>query len=91
MQKVLLPHLTAAVLPCQFHEAFRTLQSNHLLTQVFERLEISSRATAEIENPVRSFAVEMLEKGVAILADVVIPRAPPKTLGLLIVMTERDG
>ena len=60
------------------------------MAQVFEELEIASWPATEVQNSIRGFAAYVFEKSITILAHVMILRAFPKTIGVLVVMTEGD-
>ena len=85
-----MPHLAAAVASRQFDEALGAFEADSLMAEVFEYLKISSWATAEIQNPKRSGALQVLQQRVAILTDVVITGPGPETTGVPIVVGESD-
>jgi len=82
----LAPHFTAAIFSRAFDEAFGAVETDRFVTEITKNFQISPGTAAEIEYPKRSGAVKDLQQRVAILADVVIARAFPKTLGMLIIM-----
>jgi esterase/lipase superfamily enzyme len=61
------------------------------VVELLEGREVAPRAAAEVEDAIRSLAAEMLEQRVAILAHVVVARALPEALGVLVIVTEREG
>jgi hypothetical protein len=60
------------------------------VSQFAEDFQITSWPAAEVENPKRPLAPKALQQHVSVLADVVISGALPKTIGVLIVVGERD-
>ena len=86
LEKVLLPNFTATVVARQLDKTLCSFESDCFVSQFFESLEVPSGPTAEVENSKRSLADEMLNQRVAILTDVVIFCALPKTLNILIIM-----
>ena len=85
-QKILAPHFAATMVSRQLDEAFRALESDRFVSQFTKDFEVSAGPAAEVQYSKRSGALETLQKRVAILADIVVARALPKTLGVLIVM-----
>ena len=86
LEKVLLPNFTATVVARQLDKTLCSFESDCFVSQFFESLEVPSGPTAEVENSKRSLADEMLNQRVAILTDVVIFCALPKTFGILVVV-----
>jgi hypothetical protein len=86
-EKVLMPHLTAAVLPGELNETFCAFKAGSLMAQLFEGLEISPRPAPEIQNSTRWFAADMFKKCITILAYVVILGAFPETIRVFVIIT----
>jgi hypothetical protein len=84
------PDFATAVAARKFYEAFSTFEADWLMSQVFERLEITPWSTTEIQNPIGCCAFYVFQKRVTILADVMILRAFPETIRAFVVMAEGD-
>jgi hypothetical protein len=54
-----------------------------------EGLEVAARPAAEIEDAQRRPGLDVLEEGGDVLGDVVVARASPEIVGVLVVMRER--
>ncbi len=80
------PHFTAAVAAPQLNEALCAIKTDRFVTEITKNFQISPGTAAEIEYAKRSGAVKGLQERIAILTDVVITRAFPETLGMLIIM-----
>ena len=86
LQKILVPYFAAAVLLRQLDEALRSVESDRFVSEIAKDLQIPAGTAAEVEDAKRSGAVQSLQERIAVLADIVIARAFPETLGVLIVM-----
>ena len=91
LQKILVPYCAAAVLLRQLDEARRSVESDRVLSEIVKDLQIPAGPAAEVEYAKRSGAVQSLQERIAVLADIVIARAFPETLGVLIIMRKSDG
>jgi hypothetical protein len=60
------------------------------VTKLGERLEVSSRPAAEIEDRERRFALDGSQQRFDVLADVVIARTFPEILGMPVVVLQRE-
>ncbi|MNZ51874.1 hypothetical protein D3C78_697040 [compost metagenome] len=91
LQEVLLPHLATAVLTGHLCEFFRTVEADRLVAHTGERLQITTRPAAKVENVERRLALNVPQQGIDVLADIVIARALAKVFGDRIVMAEGRG
>ena len=88
LQKILAPDFTTAICSGQINEALGAVQADSCMTQFTKRLQVSPRSAAEVENAKRSATEKGVQEGVSILADVVIARALPETVSVLIIMCQ---
>ena len=86
LQKILVPYCAAAVLLRQLDETLRSIETDGFMPKIAKDLQVSPGTAAEVEDAKRSGAVQSLQERIAVLADIVIARAFPETLGVLIIM-----
>ena len=86
LQKILVPYFAAAVLSRQLDEALRSVQSDGFMSEIAKDLQIPAGTATEVEDAKWSGAVQSLQERIAILADIVIARAFPETVGVLVIM-----
>ncbi|MNP36005.1 hypothetical protein D3C76_1293620 [compost metagenome] len=91
LQEVLLPHLATAVLTGHLCEFFRTVEADRLVAHTGERLQITTRSAAKIENVERRLALNVPQQGIDVLADVVIAGAFTEVFGHCVVMAQGGG
>ena len=90
LQKILVPYCAAAVLLRQLDEALRAVESDRFLSEIAKDFQIPAWPAAEVENAKRSGAVQSLQERIAVLADIMIARAFPEAVGVLIIMRKSD-
>ena len=89
-EKVLMPHLTTAVLPSKLDEALCSLKTDGFMARVSKNFQIPTGAATDIKDSKRSFTLKMFQQRIAILAHIVIARAFPKTIRVLIVVAKSN-
>ncbi len=90
-KEILKPYVAAAVALGQFDKTCGSIQPDGFVSQIFEYPEVPPGPAAEIENPKRPAAGQILQQGVAILTHVMIACAFPETFRMQVIMGERDG
>src|SRR6266704_2380257 len=90
-EQILPPHLAAAVLARHRGEAPRSLQADRDMAEIGKRLQVPPGPAAQVENRERRFALDVSQQRRDVLADVVIARALPETLGAAIVVIQSAG
>src|SRR6185436_14058933 len=91
LEEILLPYFGAAVGARHCGQARGAFQAYRDVTKLGERLEVSSRPAAEIEDRERRVALDGSQQRFDVLADVVVARAIPEFLGMPVVVLQRDG
>lgn len=86
-----MPNFASAMSARHGGEMFGALKTDCLMPALGENFEIASGPAAEIENFKRMHRFDGAQQSVDVLADIVIAGAPPEFLGMLIIMTQRDG
>jgi hypothetical protein len=72
-------------------EALRAFQPHGDVPQPGKRLEIPARPAAEVQDRERRLALEVAQKFLEVLADVVLLRPAPEILRALVVVLQRDA
>jgi len=91
LEKILLPHVAAAVGTRHVDEARGAIQSYRDVTESSKHLEVASWSAAEIQYRERRSPLDVLQQCRNVLADVVILRAFVKILGIPVVVFQREA
>lgn len=88
MQEAPLEHLAAAVSPRRRRHAGRALQSNVAVAQRLEGVQVATRPAAEIQQVKGQWPREVLQQRRDVLANVVVARAIPVALCVLLAVRQ---
>jgi|ERR1700728_347401 hypothetical protein len=87
LKEILLPHFKFQS-PSHCSELGRPIQTDSNVAKFCEFLQISSRATTEIQDRERLWSLDVLKKSLDVLAHVVILRRFPELLSIVVVVPE---
>src|SRR5437588_975317 len=90
LQEILLPYFAATMGAHHLDEMFGAFQTYCDVTEFSKYLEVAAGPTAKIYYRIRRFALDGLQQGSNVLADVVIARAFPEIFGVLVVVSQRE-
>ena len=71
-EKILVQDFDARLASCHFDESQSAIESNRLMAEVAKRNQITTRATAEIEDAVRTRSIQFSKQGLDILRNIVV-------------------
>src|SRR5215475_11121559 len=85
-----MPHVTPAVLLSKLDETLGSLKTDGFMARVPKNFQIPTGSTTKIEDAQRPFTLKMFQQRIAILTHIVIARAFPKTIRVLIVVAKSN-
>ena len=91
LEKVLVPHFTAAVFTRHLGEAFGAVQADGHMTQAGEGLQVAPRPAAKIQNRERCRARDMAQQGIDVLAYIVVAGAFTEAFCALLIVAQSGG
>jgi|ERR1700677_3195177 len=87
LKEILLPHFKFQS-PSHCSKFGRPIQTDSNMAKFCECLQISSRATTEIQDRERLWSLDVLKKSLDVLAHIVILRGLPELLSVVVVVPE---
>src|SRR6516165_1801973 len=90
LKKILLPYFAATMGARHHGEMWGAIQPYRDVTELGKHLEVAAGPAAKIQYRIRRLTLDALQQRSDVLVDVVIARAFPEILGMLVVVTQRE-
>lgn len=89
-EKILMPYLGARVPARHLDKTGRAIQAHCPVPKRNKGFKVAARPASEIQNDIRLGSFDVAQKGVDVLAHVVIVRAGPERLGVSVIVCKRQ-